>query len=496
MLLGVASSARGSGGTSGAHGRILSAVAEPALLNEHWLLEDGSAHRCPAGRRSATEEECLAAVREAASRDGLEVFGLKRVNDGAASFVPAGCSYSSHSKTAVFNVNAAGGRVLGSNRLACLAPPEAVPSGAEDECPRQCSDALSVIDLRSIPRLHTGPAGLSDWAFQLEGEGNLAAHLCAQALVPSPADALAPDHNNGARVGPDVPWSRYLVFNATAGWARDTPVWVSPQTSRDRWLERVRDTSSAAPLELTANSVEDVLAQYDQLARLTSGRFVWTINVRYWAWGTPLAQHIRASGALLPKLKPHKPHEGVDQAGGEECDYGEVHSSPAVHAQVDAFLSRIGAAAASEVATLHVRRGDTTDRCNTSVPAVLEYIACALPEGEVLPPHLVLFTDETDARYLAQLLAALKTLPRWRGDVVHGDPIVTARVSADSEGGAPDNYEAYTVASTLMNVAGVALAMERCEGKAPCKLGFSKSPNSRYRRFPYQHEHVSRAESR
>ena len=269
-LLGVASSARGSGGTSGAHGRILSAVAEPALLNEHWLLENGSAHRCPAGRRGATEEECLAAVREAASRDGLEVFGLKRVNDGAASFVPAGCSYSSHSKTAVFNANAAGGRVLGSNRLACLAPPEAVPSGAEDECPRQCSDALSVIDLRSIPRLHTGPAGLSDWAFQLEGEGNLAAHLCAQALVPSPADALAPDHNNGARVGPDVPWSRYFVFNATAGWSRDTPVWVSPQTSRNRWLERVRDTSGAAPLELTANSVEDVLAQYDQLARLVA----------------------------------------------------------------------------------------------------------------------------------------------------------------------------------------------------------------------------------
>ena len=65
----------------------------------------------------------------------------------------------------------------------------------------------------------------------------------------------------------------------------------------------------------------------------------------------------------------------------------QVHSSLGVHAQVDAFLARIGAAAASEVATLHVRRGDTTDRCNTSVPAVLEYIACALPEGEAAPPH-------------------------------------------------------------------------------------------------------------
>ena len=47
-------------------------------------------------------------------------------------------------------------------------------------------------------------------------------------------------------------------------------------------------------------------------------------------------------------------------------------------------------------------------------------------------------------------------------------------MSTDSEGGAPDNYEAYAVASTLMNVAGVALAMERCEGKAPCNLAIDR----------------------
>ena len=69
-------------------------------------------------------------------------------------------------------------------------------------------------------------------------------------------------------------------------------------------------------------------------------------------------------------------------------------------------------------------------------------------------------------------------------------------MSTDSEGGAPDNYEAYAVASTLMNVAGVALAMERCEGKAPCNLAIGMRPNRRYRRFPYQHEHLSRAESK
>ena len=110
-LLGVASpGARGSSGTSAEHGRVLSAVADTPLPTEHWVLEDSStdARECPAGRRGAAEEECLAAVRAATSSGGLEVAGFKSVNDGAAGVVPAGCSYSLHTKTAMFNTDAAG----------------------------------------------------------------------------------------------------------------------------------------------------------------------------------------------------------------------------------------------------------------------------------------------------------------------------------------------------------------------------------------------------
>jgi len=99
--------------------RVLGAVAAP---DASWVLEaaaPGVQLQCSAGRRGATEEECLVAVREAASRDGLEVAGFKSVNDGVAGFVPAGCSYSVHTKTAMFNTNAAGGDGAGSYRLAC-----------------------------------------------------------------------------------------------------------------------------------------------------------------------------------------------------------------------------------------------------------------------------------------------------------------------------------------------------------------------------------------
>lgn len=121
-----------SDGAPAEHGRVLSAATSPPLPTEHWVLEDSSkdVRACSAGRRGASEEECLAAVREAASRDGQVVAGFKSVNDGVAGIVPAGCSYSLHSKTAMFNANAAGGSGVGRYRLACLAPPDEAPISA------------------------------------------------------------------------------------------------------------------------------------------------------------------------------------------------------------------------------------------------------------------------------------------------------------------------------------------------------------------------------
>ena len=123
-LLGVACpGARGGNGSPTEQpGRVLSAVANPPLPTEHWVLEDSSkgAHECSAGRRGATEEECLAAVQEAANGAGLQVDGgLRSVDDGASGVVPAGCSYSVRTGTAMFNTDAAGGVGQGNYRLVC-----------------------------------------------------------------------------------------------------------------------------------------------------------------------------------------------------------------------------------------------------------------------------------------------------------------------------------------------------------------------------------------
>ena len=113
-----------------------------------------------------------------------------------------------------------------------------------------------------------------------------------------------------------------------------------------------------------------------------------------------------------------------------------------------------------------MRRSDTKQQCDTSVPAVLAYMRCPAARWNVSTPQkLVLFTDETDPVYLAKLQQALAALPRWGGGVVHGDAEVARELSPEERA---DNYLVYAVASLLMSDAEELYAMERCKATVQC----------------------------
>ena len=81
---------------------------------------------CPKGQRNAAQHECLAAVlstmmaRTPEVAAALTMQGLKVVNDGADTTVPMGCSYSKHSKAALFNNNKAAGSGSDQYQLVCV----------------------------------------------------------------------------------------------------------------------------------------------------------------------------------------------------------------------------------------------------------------------------------------------------------------------------------------------------------------------------------------
>ena len=116
---------------------------------------------------------------------------------------------------------------------------------------------------------------------------------------------------------------------------------------------------------------------------------------------------------------------------------------------------------------LHVRRTDTVFRCDTSVPAVQNYLRCpAARFNETANHKLVFFTDESDPKYLRALTSTLSKMPRWGAGVIHGDQIIRDHI--DNHEDREDNYLVYSVASLLMSHADELYAMERCSGTQGC----------------------------
>ena len=148
-------------GRSNGHDLALAADDIP-ILAEHWIFEVRStfARECSEGRRPATEDECLAAVQEAAGRDGLEVFGYKQVHHGAGLGVPDGCSYSHHSKKALFNTKYATNDNTGDYQLACLVPARDVSLETFDAGVSRRKRHVRVVSVH---------VGNSDWV-SLQGE--------------------------------------------------------------------------------------------------------------------------------------------------------------------------------------------------------------------------------------------------------------------------------------------------------------------------------------
>ena len=116
---------------------------------------------------------------------------------------------------------------------------------------------------------------------------------------------------------------------------------------------------------------------------------------------------------------------------------------------------------------LHIRRGDTVNKCDTSIGAVLKYMRCPGARFNVTTNHkLVFFTDETSPSYINAVPTTLSSLPRWGGGVVHGDQIVREHMNPEDRG---DNYLVYAAASLLMSHADELYSMERCSGQQSCE---------------------------
>ena len=294
---------------------------------------------------------------------------------------------------------------------------------------------------------HVRPAGLGDRGFAIKRLLAVSESVCARLAFPPPWQALDDDkHNGGRTLQHHWTWRRYFT----------TPARLITTEELDPSKVDIPSFRIAWPVDHDTDSATKLRAGYTAATQRTAhGKlFRWDAQKNFYQWpldqdGFPKFDEYPAActgDAVVQSLGPSQLVLNTAQRVVETLGVAGPHASHY---------------------TLHVRRSDTIDDCDTSVPAVVRYMQCA--EGrwyQNSTDQLLLFTDETSQTYLQELMRALSKAPRWGGGVVHADPLVAEQLSA---GDRDDNFLVYAVASALMKDATHHYTIDRCDERALCE---------------------------
>jgi hypothetical protein len=246
-------------------------------------------------------------------------------------------------------------------------------------------------------------SGLSDRLTQLSSFSQIAQTLCAR-FVPEfrPCENLLKTLTGNKELPRDITWEHYVNFTTADGTKllvlppyRDS---VTRESIEPRWLS-----------SRTTPHFEEGFAKqfYAAKALGSSGTpFEWTLEMDWHEIPSPFsAMLFSPSGALFANKRL--------QPSGDVLD-------AARRLQSKAGLQK------GKYVALHVRRGDAKGACDTSPEKVASFVVCSVKQDpkqflqrDDVP--ILLFTDETDKAYLADLQANLKQAFGGRRSVIHGD---------------------------------------------------------------------------
>ena len=196
--------------------------------------------------------------------------------------------------------------------------------------------------------------GLSDNVYQINFLLGVARSLCARLSFPHPWQALLDEHNYGRPLDKSWRWGRYLS-NSTV------ELMVGPGEAHAADGAQLLETNGYRD---KGNTLTETYATAARI-RKDGGVFAWTMKgpVLLTVVSTVKRQHWGSIGKTMQALVP------------DGCRPTRLPSElVSAHASM---LQAHGVPEGGEYSTLQVRRGDTVDRCNTSVAAVREYMSCA-----------------------------------------------------------------------------------------------------------------------
>jgi hypothetical protein len=313
-------------------------------------------------------------------------------------------------------------------------------------------------------------AGLNDRFYIINHLANLAGYLCAELHVPVPAYFLSPHHNRGENISHSLQWAdlqnwtwvmpdkngqslmngllplhKYELANLSPGHLLASGLHqlygLNQTLPNNRSWYSTLPMSSQPQFHVVAGpneGVENVLHLEQIVTRqwedygngvLASdlGNFMWEIPINPYDLGIfegQIRNAILKENRTIPLSFP----EGVFKRGQSGCRYIAKDASRHVEEVTSRVWNDVHDSAAT-MGFLHIRRGDATAQCNTTLSRLKEYFRCSFADTERFGRiKMMLATDETDSEYLGEMKSILEDMyPHVT--LIHLDPLVEKHTS-------------------------------------------------------------------
>jgi hypothetical protein len=332
------------------------------------------------------------------------------------------------------------------------------------DCWRRCDHRINKIVYADMP--YVG-AGINDRGYTLGNLANLAGYLCATVDYPKPHIMLGTMHNHKKKVSVNSTWSDYYNFTFYQDGSpavhdlKDNPddpmvnhpivknMYNGDKYINTHWLrvETVLEKTIVQDFQkVEAFSRSQEAPNNNNNNATTPAGFIWVITPNWYK----VIPHLKD---LLP-LRRRDNYTYIDQLpdivprqGG--CRYYNTHLPDHMQAIFDQTLTDIRNAneAHAKIGFFHIRRGDTKDQCNTTLPKMKEYTSCSFngTRAKARNITLLLASDERDPEYRQ----GIKNIVQHEFDhiqVIDIDALIlekvkasiTAPVAAPATAGAPE----------------------------------------------------------
>lgn len=273
---------------------------------------------------------------------------------------------------------------------------------------------------------HFGLNGLSDRESIFRVMTELAGYLCATLYIPPPSTMLSVSHNGNRPIDLRLLWRDFYSVRFRRGGVALKQFQASAAGIQlDKESLVLSELKAFKPeagkddpwFRISTKEADDFVKHFAQLDAFVQTQqsesslskanakdaFLWEIYVPYFYWRNELALWFSHNSTNDPQWIPKASLMSNDT---HHCSYTDFRPSSLAASLVEKVYGAIDQKFPNvdSLGLFHIRRGDSIDACDTSLPAIHEYLKCSFKEQSSVATNfgnmaILMASDERDSCY-------------------------------------------------------------------------------------------------